>query len=368
MPNMRDGLTHLAAVSIFTLSSIAVAQTAAPIDTSGFDPVVIGWPALTDAGIDILITDQVDAIKLAQQAIAQINKGTELNPRSSNADAVIANYQRDIENHEQILNRLALQRLQVARSTAAKGNVEDLPQLRSVIGSLLGVSRYDALAGNEDEALQLLQATVALQTDFATGFLATCRSQTFDRDIAFGIERQNQMLGNGIDVMHCAYRYAEAKTVSGLITWRICGAIDGKLKVKMKGDMVGEGSGVIGPDGEGEYTAHYTTQSGYKADITDNGALRYVCQSSECACLKNPVRKECAGVDTSKAEWGLIAKEGKSLTGTLYMPILRVHSPVVWKNVSVADPSLHHSLLWGGYPVKAIKVDKPCDPDNIEIP
>jgi hypothetical protein len=55
---MCDGLTHLAAVSIFTLSSIAVAQTAAPMDTSGFDPVVIGWPALTDAGIDILITDQ----------------------------------------------------------------------------------------------------------------------------------------------------------------------------------------------------------------------------------------------------------------------------------------------------------------------
>jgi hypothetical protein len=136
----------------------------------------------------------------------------------------------------------------------------------------------------------------------------------------------------------------------------------------MKGDTVGEGSGVIGVDGEGEYTAHYTTQSGWKADITDNGALHYACQSSECACLEHPVRKECAGVDTSKAEWGLIAKEGKSLTGTIYMPILRVHAPVVWKNVSVADPPLHHSLLWGGYPVKAIKVDKPCNPDEIEIP
>lgn len=326
---------------------MAVAQTAAPMDTSGFDPVVIGWPALTDAGIDILIADQVDAIKLAQQAIAQIDKGTELNPRAGNADEVIANYQRDIENHEQILNRLALQRLQLARSTAAKGNVGDLPQLRSVIGTLLGVSRQDALLGKEDEAMQLLQASEALQADFAKGFLATCSSQTFDRDIAFGIERQDGMLGNDIDVTACAYRYAEAKTASGTITWRICSAIDGKLKVKMKGDMVGEGSGVIGPDGEGEYTAHYTTQSGYKADITDNGALHYACQNSECACLQNPARKECAGVDTSKAEGGLIAKEGNSLTGTVNMPILRAYSPVVWKNVSVADPALHHSLLWG---------------------
>ena len=164
--------------------------------------------------------------------------------------------------------------------------------------------------------------------------------------------------------MRCGHRYwyADAKIRVRQITWRICGAVDGN---SVHRDTRGlRGSGVIGPDGEGEYTAHYTTQSGYKADITDNGALRYACQSSECACVENPVRKECAGVDTSKAEWGLIAKEGKSLTGTLSMPILRVHSPVVWKNVSVADPSLHHSFLWGGYPVKAIKVDKPCDPDT----
>ena len=35
--------THLATVSIFTFSSI-VSYRPAPIDTSGFDPVVIGWP------------------------------------------------------------------------------------------------------------------------------------------------------------------------------------------------------------------------------------------------------------------------------------------------------------------------------------
>jgi hypothetical protein len=73
-------------------------------------------------------------------------------------------------------------------------------------------------------------------------------------------------------------------------------------------------------------------------------------------------------VDTSKAEWSLIAKEGKSLTGTVHMPILRVNKPIIWKDVSVADPSLHHSLLWEGYLIKVIKVDKPCDPDAIEIP
>jgi hypothetical protein len=277
------------------------------------------------------------------------------------ADSILSSAEEVIQNFEQ---KLANE----AKIRAASGQVAQMDSIRAVLTAMASAGRQNALLGEDmlaDAAWHMMVTTAEV---FDDAFAADCKNQTFDQDIAFALERQRQLLSISSDLMHCAYRYADAKTVSGLITWRICGAIEGKLKVKMKGDPVGEGSGVIGPDGEGEYTAHYTTQSGWKADITDNGALKYACQSYECACLEHPVLKECAGVDTSKAEWGLIAKEGKSLTGTIYMPILRVHAPVVWKNVSVADPALHHSLLWGGYLIKMIKVDKPCNPDEIEIP
>jgi hypothetical protein len=279
----------------------------------------------------------------------------------SEADSILSAAEEVIRNFEQ---KLANE----AKIRAANGQVAQLDSIRAVLTAIASTGRQDALLGEDmlaDAAWHMMVSTAEV---FDDAFAADCKNQTFDQDIAFALERQRELLSISSDLTHCGYRYADAKTASGSITWRICGAVEGKLKVKMKGDMVGEGSGAIGVDGEGEYTAHYTTQSGWKADITDNGALKYFCQSSECVCLEHPVLKECAGVDTSKAEWGLIAKEGKSLTGTVNMPILRVHSPVVWKNVSVADPSLHHSLLWGGYVIKAIKVDKPCDPDHIEIP
>jgi hypothetical protein len=279
----------------------------------------------------------------------------------SEADSILSAAEDVIRNFEQ---KLANE----AKIRAANGQVAQLDSIRAVLTIIASTGREDALLGEDllaDAAIHIMVSTADV---FDDAFAADCRNQTFDQDIAFALERQRELLSISTDLTHCGYRYADAKTASGSITWRICGAVEGKLKVKMKGDMVGEGSGAIGADGEGEYMAHYTTQSGYKADITDNGTLKYFCQSSECVCLEHPLLKECAGVDTSKAEWGLIAKEGKSLTGTVNMPILRVHSPVVWENRSVADPALHHSLLWGGYVIKAIKVDKPCDPDHIEMP
>jgi hypothetical protein len=277
------------------------------------------------------------------------------------ADSILSSAEEVIQNFEQ---KLANE----AKIRAAGGQVAQMDSIRAVLSTIASAGRQNALLGEDMLADAAWHAMVTTAEVFDDAFAADCENQTFDQDIAFALERQREVLSISSDLMHCAYRYADAKTVSGSITWRICGAIEGKLMLKMRGDTVGAGSGVIGPDGEGEYMAHYFTQSGWKADITDNGALTYACQSSECACLEHPVRKECAGVDTSKAEWGLIAKEGKSLTGTVYMPILRVHAPVAWENVSVADPALHHSLLWGGYVIKAIKVDKPCDPDHIEIP
>ncbi len=282
----------------------------------------------------------------------------------SEADGILSSAEEVIQNFEQNLAN-------EAKIRAANGQVAQMDSIRAVLTVMASAARQNALLGEDmlaDAALHMMVETAEV---FDDAFAADCMNQSFDRDIAFALERQRELLSISSDLSHCAYRYADAKAELGSvlsITWRICVAVEGKLKVKIKGETVGEGSGVIGADGEGEYTAHFTTQLARKADITDNGTLTYACQSSECACLYNPARPECAGVDTSKAEWSLIAKEGKSFTGTIYMPILRVHGPVVWKYVSVADPSLHHSLLWEPYLLKVHKVGKPCNPDEIEIP
>jgi hypothetical protein len=279
----------------------------------------------------------------------------------SEADSILSAAEEVIRNFEQ---KLANE----AKIRAASGQVAQLDSIRAALTDMASTARQDVFLGEDMLADAALHTMVSTAEVFDDAFAADCKNQTFDQDIAFALERQRELLSISSDLTHCAYRYAEAKAGSDFITWRICGAVEGKLKVKVKGVTVGEGSGFIGADGEGEYTAHFTTQLTRKADITDNGALTYACQSHECVCLEHPVRPECAGVDTSKAERSLIAKEGKSFTSTIYMPIPRVHGPVEWKSVSVADPSLHHSLLWEGYLIKVIKVDKPCDPDHIEMP
>jgi hypothetical protein len=282
----------------------------------------------------------------------------------SEADSILSAAEEVIQNFEQ---KLANE----AKIRAAGGQVAQMDSIRAVLTAMASAGRQNALLGEDmlaDAAWHMMVETAEV---FDDAFGADCMNQTFDQGIALSLERQRELLSISSDLSHCAYRYGEAKAELGAvlsITWRTCGNVDGKWKVKVKGMTVGEGSGVIGADGEGEYTAHFTKKETRQADITDNGTLTYACQSSECDCLYHPARPECAGVDTSKAEWSLIAKEGKSFTGTIYMPTPRVHGPVVWENFSVADPRLHHSELWEGYLIKVIRVDKPCDPDHIEIP
>lgn len=246
-----SGAVHLvigAANLLVAMMLSLPAHADSEIDYSGFDALRIGWPALTDAGIDILIASHKENIDLAQARIAEIERGsrntfTDERTDFSHADARIARYKELIEVEIREINRLALQRLQQAKALARRGQVTDVPELRTVIGDILGVSRQDQFFGKDAEAMELWHATLDLQTSFATGFLETCEKQTFDQEFALGVERQNELLANGIDVTKCAWRkytgdiesqgvhyHFETCTFNGIEGWdlQISGVVTGK--------------------------------------------------------------------------------------------------------------------------------------------
>ena len=271
------GAANLLIAMMFSLPAHADSE----IDYSGFDALRIGWPALTEAGIDMLIESHKRNIDLAQARIAEIERGysnatSDGGSAFSNADEVIARYRAQIEEEIREINRLALQRLQAAKALARRGQTTDVPELQAVIADMLAVSRQDGFFGRNAEALALWHATVDLQTSFATGFLETCDKQTFEVDFALGIERQNQMLGNNIDVMPCAWRkfigdiesqgvhyHFETCTVNGNEPWEL----------QISGAVTGEGFGTPMVDGEGSWAAETVFRG-----LTDSlsGSLRVI--------------------------------------------------------------------------------------------
>lgn len=271
------GAANLLIAMMFSLP----AHAAPEIDYSGFDALRIGWPALTEAGIDMLIESHKRNIDLAQARIAEIERGysnalSDGGSAFSNADEVIARYRAQIEEEIREINRLALQRLQQAKALARRGQVTDVPELRAVIGDLLGVSRQDQLFGRNAEALELWHATVDLQTSFATGFAETCEKQTFDVDFALGIERQNQLLENNIDVTPCAWReytgdiesqgvhyHFETCTLNGNEGWDL----------QISGVVTGKGTGTPMINGEGGWAAE-TVFRGFHDSLW--GSLRVI--------------------------------------------------------------------------------------------
>jgi hypothetical protein len=271
------GAANLLIAMMFSLPAHADPE----IDYSGFDALRIGWPALTEAGIDMLIESHKRNIDLAQARIAEIERGysnalSDGGSAFSNADEVIARYEAQIEEEFREINRLALQRLQQSKALARRGQITDLPELQAVIGDLLGVSRQDQFFGRNAEAMALWHATVDLQTSFATGFLETCEKQTFDVDFALGIERQNQLLGNNIDVTPCAWRkftgdiesqgvhyHFETCTLYGNEAWDL----------QISGAVTGEGFGTPMVDGEGSWAAE-TVFRGQNDSLS--GSLRVI--------------------------------------------------------------------------------------------
>jgi len=271
------------------------------------------------------------------------------------ADSRLSGYEDIIQSFEEKLSRQA-------ESLAATGDVTQIATIRGIMTDVAAVGRQDSLLGEDmlaDAARQIMIRTV---DNFDTAFSQNCKDQSFDLDIALALERQRSELGLGEqdNVMHCAYRHAEAKWASGTdaITWKHCGIIVGTWKVKLTGLFVGNGEGSLGSDSTGDYSAHFTNMGKFRSDLKETGTMNLHCvQSTACDCLQHPARDECKGIDTSQIK-NVLSVRGDSFTGTIYFP-----APIGPR--SPEDPELmRKGLLWQDYPVTFKKVDHPCNPDE----
>jgi len=174
--------------------------------------------------------------------------------------------QRIIDTYEDTLRNFVHDQSNEAWILAGSGQASDIPRIARSLGGLLGVARQDALMGREDVAMEAQAKMIHVLRTFSQRFADTCDQQTFKAEVALAIERQNQMLGTGIDVTHCAERRLTATLEHRRVRydWENC-SIDGggDWKVKLSGFLSGEGrvTGVgIGRDGRAEDLLEVTTR------------------------------------------------------------------------------------------------------------
>jgi hypothetical protein len=126
-------------------------------------------------------------------------------------------------------------------------------------------------ASSEDQQRKLVQ----IVETFSKKFSETFQQQSFDPLIALGLQRQNELLGTGVEVDHCANRVFEATIETGTETvrWRHCGKGTGTWKMKAEGLDVGKGEAGLDERGRGDFEAHWTRIGTVKADVTYTGTV-----------------------------------------------------------------------------------------------
>jgi hypothetical protein len=103
---------------------------------------------------------------------------------------------------------------------AAGGQVSEMPAIRRNLMTTAAVGRQAALLGLDALADKAHQTMVQTLVIFSSAFLKTCWDQSFDDEVALGVERQNELLGTGIEVTPCANRRFKAE--SGAHTFESC--------------------------------------------------------------------------------------------------------------------------------------------------
>jgi hypothetical protein len=108
-----------------------------------------------------------------------------------------------------------------ALSVAAKGQVSDMNAIRSTMTDIGAVGRQAALLGEDALAEESRKKMVDALVSFSKTFVEqSCWDQSFDDELPYSIQRQNEMLGTGIDVIPCAQRRFNAQ--SGILTFESC--------------------------------------------------------------------------------------------------------------------------------------------------
>ena len=148
---------------------------------------------------------------------------------------------------------------------ASTGQAADIPRIATSMGALLSVARQDALMGREEVAQEAQVQMVRVLTTFSQRFADTCEQQTFPVEVALGLERQNQLMGTGISLMHCARRKYSADIMSQGVQYHFetCTAQgEGTWELTISGLVRGSGKGGVDPSsGHGLWEANTTFRS-----------------------------------------------------------------------------------------------------------
>jgi hypothetical protein len=270
----RFGCAALVAASCaFASVSSAQEPAAASYFPQAFDADVILYPGLTAAQRAQLIQDLQHTIQLNQESIAVFEDYERRTGVSR--EAAIGRARATIFEAARRIAALAAERRQQALKIARQGKVSDVPQLQADLTIVLAAARTNQLLGNPEGTAQQAAAIEVLRV-FSEAFARTCRSQSFDYLQALGLGRQNELLGTGIDLSHCAYRLLEGSIIAPneAIRWRHCGMGYGEWKMRTSGLNVGQGSGSIEDAGSGPYSLRWTNLGGIRADVAQKGQLR----------------------------------------------------------------------------------------------
>jgi hypothetical protein len=199
--------------------------------------------------------EQEEQVKLAFYGIdatrAQIHSGR-LNDKEGNFI---------IDGFEHTIRDYLHDKSNETRVTAAQGRASDIPTIAKSLQGPLSVARQDGLMGHEDLARQAQDQMINLLTTFSQKFSETCEQQSFPVEVALGLERQNQMLGTGISLEHCAKRKLSVDMDSERVHYHFeqCTFLgDGVWDVKLSGAVVGSGQGkVIQLDAADEWDGYW---------------------------------------------------------------------------------------------------------------
>jgi hypothetical protein len=153
-----------------------------------------------------------------------------------------------------------------AVATAGRGQVSDMEAIRKSLTDLGGTARQAALFGEEELAMESWHKMTDALVSFSRTFVESCYDQSFDPRIALSMERQNEMLGTGIDLTPCANRKFTAEGKGADILWVFvhCGQGPGEWKITTSGPLQGKGLGTVEPSLSGTW---YVDESTAEQDV-----------------------------------------------------------------------------------------------------
>jgi len=141
-------------------------------------------------------------------------------------------------------------------AVAARAQVADLEVIRTALTQIGGTGRQAALLGEDGLAEEARKQMVQTLTGFSGAFVnETCWDQVFDDELPFSINRQNEMLGTGIDVRPCAQRkfkaivtplVFESCTIRGVGRWEVQWIMPGTSGGRGSGELEEERNGAKG--------------------------------------------------------------------------------------------------------------------------